>query len=450
MRKLTSKFPYSNVLVLGLARSGTAASLVLLQNDKKVRINDMSANEYDENVQTLKSMGAEVIVGSHPLSVLDDIEIVVKNPGISYDNSILVEAKNRSIPIITEVEIAGQLAGDSIIGITGSNGKTTTTTLTTEMLLASNSKVKVAGNIGTVASQVAQELEDKEKLVLELSSFQLLGIESFKPKVAVLLNIYEAHIDYHKTFANYKEAKFNIFSNQTFDDYLVYNSDDHEVVEAVKRAASRLVPFSVTNRLLDGAWADEKSIYFKDEKIIDRSEIVLVGDHNLENILAALSAAKLSGATNAGIRSVLTSFSSVKHRLQFVETINNRLFYNDSKATNILATQKALSSFTQPTILLAGGLDRGNEFEDLLPYLKNVKAMVLFGQTAEKLKKLAEEADIQEVKIAANVEDAVVKAYSLSVTDDVILLSPACASWDQYKTFEERGDMFIQAVHTLM
>lgn len=435
--------------MLGLARSGTAAANVLLENSKSVRINDMHAKEDDETVEELKSKGAEVILGTHPLHVLDGIDIIVKNPGIPYDNIILAEAMKRDIPIITEIELAGQLADGEIIAITGSNGKTTTTTLTTEMLSESSLAVKVAGNIGLVATEIAQTVQRDESLVLELSSFQLLGIQRFKPSIAVLLNIFEAHLDYHKTMENYMGAKFNIFRNQTETDYLVYNADDTKIVTAIEKATSIKVPFSVTQRLPNGAWMDQDYLYYREEKVMPVADIVLVGAHNLENILAAIAAAKLRGATNEGIYKVLTTFSGVKHRLQFVDNIKQRLFYNDSKATNMLATQKALSSFKQPVILLAGGLDRGNDFQALLPYLKHVKGLVVFGQTAEKLKKLGEQADITNIVAAEDVEDAVVKAYQASAEEDVILLSPACASWDQYRTFEERGDMFIQAVHRL-
>jgi UDP-N-acetylmuramoylalanine--D-glutamate ligase len=449
MNRLTD-FPYEHILVLGLAKSGTAAARCLLDNGKKVRVNDKQAADDSETVKELRMMGADVIVGSHPVAVLEGIELVVKNPGIPYENPILVEAQNRGIPIITEIEIAGRLAQSAMIGITGSNGKTTTTTLITKMLRESRMPVKVAGNIGTVATEVAETLASDEKLVLELSSFQLLGVETFKPKVAVLLNVYEAHLDFHQTMENYQQAKFNIFSRQTDDDYIVYNADHPIVNNAVKQAHAQKIPFSVNSCQTDGAWADATHIYFRNEPVIAKKDIVLVGDHNLENILAAVCAAKISGATNEGICAVLTTFSGVKHRLQFITKKNGRLFYNDSKATNILAAQKALSSFQQPTILLAGGLDRGNEFTDLLPYLKNVKAMVVFGQTSGKLKQLAINAGIKVVEAETDLTEAVQKAYELSVPSDVILLSPACASWDQYRTFEERGDMFIDAVHRLV
>ncbi|MBP2077548.1 UDP-N-acetylmuramoyl-L-alanine--D-glutamate ligase [Oceanobacillus polygoni] len=449
MRKLID-FPYSNIVVLGLARSGTAAAEALLANNKTIRVNDKQATEQDEVVIRLKEMGAEVVIGSHPISILDGMDIVVKNPGISYDNPIVAEAMQRDIPIITEIELAYYLFDGPIIGVTGSNGKTTTTTLVTDMLKKSDRPVKVAGNIGIVATEAVQSMKEDEALVLELSSFQLQGTEKFRPTTAILLNIFEAHLDYHKTLGNYKQAKFNIFRNQTEDDYLIYNAEDKAIAEEVKDARAKLVPFSVQQKLETGAWIDDKYAYFKNEKIIELSKIVLVGEHNLQNILAAIAAAKLNGATNEGICQVLTTFSGVEHRLQFVENVNGRLFYNDSKATNILATQKALDSFKQPTILLAGGLDRGNAFTELQPHLKHVRAMVVFGQTASKLKQLAAEVGIKKVVESENVEDAVKAAYSISEENEIILLSPACASWDQYRTFEERGDMFVQAVHKLV
>ena len=443
-------FSYKHVLVLGLAKSGTAAAKVLLQNNIKVRVNDYNTGENSKIVEELKSQGAEVIVGSHPISILENIDVVVKNPGIHYDNIIVVEAMNRKIPIITEVELTSMLASNhDIIGITGSNGKTTTTTLVAEMLKHSGQKMKLAGNIGVASIEVAQNLEENEKLVLELSSFQLMGIETFRPRVAALLNLFEAHLDYHGTVENYNRAKMNIFKNQTESDFLIYNADDPIVKEVIHEAKSTLIPFSAKTVQPDGAYVLDGDVYFKDEKIISLSEVVLVGEHNVENILAALSISLLNGATKEGIQYVLKTFSGVKHRLQFVAKINERLFYNDSKATNILATQKALTSFTQPTILLAGGLDRGNSFDSLLPDLKHVKAMIVFGETAPKLVELAKKANINTVVNVKDVTEATKVAFEVSEKGDVILLSPACASWDQYKTFEERGDMFIQAVHIL-
>lgn len=449
MKTLTN-FPYQHVLVLGLAKSGTAAANLLLNSNIKVRVNDANVDPEDPVVKDLEKKGATVITGSHPISVLENIDLIVKNPGIPYSNVILEEAIRRNIPIITEIELAARLAqNNELIGVTGSNGKTTTTTLIYEILKASDQPVKLAGNIGIVATDVAQTLEEKDKLLVELSSFQLMGVETFRPHIAALLNLYEAHIDYHESVENYVRAKMNVFMQQTEEDFLVYNADDPKVKEVVQHCKATLVPFSTKETLSNGAMIDNGTIYFKGEEIISLKDVVLVGEHNYENILAAIAVALLSGATKEGIRKVLTTFSGVKHRLQYVTTINGRLFYNDSKATNILATQKALKSFEQPVILLAGGLDRGDEYDSLLPFVKHVKAMVLFGETAKKLAAFAKKAKIEEVRIVKDVQEAAKVAYDLSKEGDVILLSPACASWDQYKTFEERGDMFIQAVHIL-
>ncbi len=449
MRRL-NEFPYKHVLVLGLAKSGTKAAEVLLNSNIDVRINDKNAKDTDENVVSLRKKGAEVIVGSHPETVLDGIDLIVKNPGIPYEHRLVELALERGIPVITEVELAYQLAKENpLIGITGSNGKTTTTMLVYEMLKHSGKPVKLAGNIGIAATEVAEQLESGERLLLELSSFQLLGTENFRPKIACILNLHEAHLDYHGTIEAYEAAKAKIFINQTEDDYFVYNADDERLEKWLALVRAKLVPFSATKVLPFGAWTNGEALFFKGEKIIELDDVLLVGEHNVENMLAAIAIAKLSGATNEGIKHTLRTFSGVKHRLQFVADINGRLFYNDSKATNTLATKKALSSFDTPTILLAGGLDRGEDLTTLIPYMKNVKACIFFGETKEKFQRVAEMAGIDDIHLVQDVVDAVKLAYELSAEGDTILLSPACASWDQYKTFEERGDMFIQTVHTL-
>ncbi|KGX83753.1 UDP-N-acetylmuramoyl-L-alanine--D-glutamate ligase [Pontibacillus marinus] len=447
--KTLEKFPYQHVLVLGLAKSGEAAATLLHESGIQVRVNDQKPYEDNPQAKTLTQKGIEVVTGGHPLSVLEGIDYLVKNPGIPYTNPIVQEAEERGLPIVTEVELAYRLAEGPIIGITGSNGKTTTTTLTYEMLQESKRPVKLAGNIGKVSCEVAQSTTDKDTLVIELSSFQLIGTETFKPHIAVFLNLYEAHLDYHKTMEHYGYSKAQVFMNQDEGDYVIYNADHEDVTNYVKQAKSQPIPFSTTSYQPEGVWKDDEWLYLKQEKIVRLEDIMLVGAHNMENIMASVAAAKLSGATNDGITSVLKTFSGVKHRMQFVKELQGRTFFNDSKATNLLATSKALSAFDTPTILLAGGLDRGNEFDDLAPYLKNVRAMILFGETAPKLQELAQNNGIEQSIIVDNVKQAAEEAYRISNKGDVILLSPACASWDQYRTFEERGDMFMEAVHTL-
>ncbi|MCA1321306.1 UDP-N-acetylmuramoyl-L-alanine--D-glutamate ligase [Bacillus tianshenii] len=438
-----------NVLVLGLAKSGTATANLLHTLGANVIVNDRTPLEGNEQAKELQSKGMEVICGGHPLSIFDQkIDMVFKNPGIPYTNPLVEMAIQKGIPVLTEVELAYQISEADFIGITGSNGKTTTTTLIDEMLKIGGKSPLIAGNIGKVSVEVAQQATKTNIMVTELSSFQLMGIDSFRPKISVLLNIFEAHLDYHGTLEEYANAKAAIMKNQTKEDFAVVNADDDVIMEMIKHSHATIIPFSVTGKV-DGAYLKDGGVYFKEEKVMDVNDIVLPGKHNLENILAAIAAAKLVGTENEAIQKVLTTFTGVKHRLQFVDSIENRRFYNDSKATNILATQKAISAFDESVILLAGGLDRGNDFDDLLPYLKNVKVLITFGETAEKLIKTAEEAGIKEIKRVDNVEKAVPVAFEMSHDGDVILLSPACASWDQYKTFEQRGDIFIDAVHKL-
>ncbi len=415
-----------------------------------VTVNDRKPLSENPEARGLLEEGIKVICGDHPVELLDDgFELIVKNPGIPYNNPIIEGALEKGIPVITEVELAYQISEAPFIGITGTNGKTTTTTLVYEMLNAGQKQPLIAGNIGTVASGVAEEATKDNTIVIELSSFQLMGIKAFTPKIAIITNIYDAHLDYHGSRKEYIKAKANITKNQTENDYLIVNYDQEDTMEIARQSGAKIIPFSTKSELSEGAYLSGEWICFNGEKVMEVKDIALPGVHNLENILSALAAAKLTGVDNLAIQEVLKTFTGVKHRLQYVSEINGRKFYNDSKATNILATVNALAAFKTPVILLAGGLDRGNEFDELIPYLRNVKALLTFGQTAPKLERVAKEAGIKMMKRVDNVGEAVPVAYQYSESGDVILLSPACASWDQYKTFEVRGDIFIEAVHKL-
>ncbi|MCI1589715.1 UDP-N-acetylmuramoyl-L-alanine--D-glutamate ligase [Heyndrickxia oleronia] len=449
--KTINNYQHKKILVLGLAKSGVSAASLLHKLGAFVTVNDYKPLNENPEAQGLLEQGIKVICGCHPIELLDEgFELIVKNPGIPYTNPLVAGAIERGIPVITEVELAYQISEAELIGITGTNGKTTTTTLIFEILQANEgTNPLIAGNIGTVASEVAETATKDNQMVVELSSFQLMGIRSFRPHIAIITNIYEAHLDYHGTKKEYAQAKANITRNQLEGDYLIVNADQEELLDLISFTKAKIIPFSAKKPLAEGCSIANGMITFLGEEIIPRSDIVLPGEHNLENIMAAIAATKLMGVQNKAIRKVLTTFKGVKHRTQFVEEIAGRKFYNDSKATNILAAQSALNAFSEPIILLAGGLDRGNEFDELIPSLKNVKVMITFGQTAEKLEKVAEIAGIETVHRVDNVEKAVPIAFELSKPGDVILLSPACASWDQYKTFEVRGDIFIDAVHKL-
>ncbi|AYC29161.1 UDP-N-acetylmuramoyl-L-alanine--D-glutamate ligase [Paenisporosarcina cavernae] len=438
------------VLVLGLAKSGVAAAEILHELGAYVTVND--AKPFEENIEARKLLekGITVICGHHPADLLDNgFQLVVKNPGIPYQNTIIQQAISREIPIWTEIELAFRISEANFIGITGSNGKTTTTTLLFHILNQANKHPLIAGNIGTVASSVAKDASKENVIVTELSSFQLMGIETFAPKIAIWTNIYEAHLDYHQSMEEYVEAKFAVTRNQIETDYVIYNADQETIVTKINQSKAIPVPFSLKNEQPNGIWADEENVYWKNEFFMERSKIALPGDHNMENVLSAIAAAMLLECEEEKIKHVLGSFTGVKHRTQFVREWRKRRIYNDSKATNTLATRSALRAFHRPTILIAGGLDRQHSFDELTDSLQHVKALLCFGETKERLADFGKLHQIPTVKMVENVQEAVKEAAAMSTEEDVILLSPACASWDQYPNFELRGDDFIDAVMKL-
>lgn len=447
-------FEHKRVLVIGLAKSGVAVAKLLLHQGAMVTVNDRIPLEENPDAKSLIEEGIRVLAGSHPVDLLEEhFDFVVKNPGIPYHNCMVEAAMKKGIPVYTEIEIAYQLLEGLMIGITGSNGKTTTTTLASLMLKESfpEREVYAAGNIGIPLSQLAEQSTKEDIYVSELSSFQLMGIDQFKPKIACVVNIFSAHLDYHGTREEYIKAKLQLTKNQTEDDYLVYNADYPELITFIEgHTKATLVPFSRKTVLEFGASVKDHYICFNGEKVIPVSTIQVPGTQNVENVLAAVAIAKLAGATNEGIQKAVQNFHGVKHRTQFVKEVNKRRFYNDSKATNIIATQTALRSFTnQSVVLIAGGLDRGNGFDELVPDLKSVSGIVLYGETKEKLQEAAKVADVPIIEVVNTLEEATKKAYVISKEDDIILLSPACASWDQFKNFEIRGDEFIQVVENL-
>lgn len=449
MKEITD-YQNKKVLVLGLAKSGLNAALLLHRLGALVTVNDHAPLEKSPDAQELVHAGIRVISGSHPLALLDeDFAIMVKNPGIPYSNPMVKRAQEIGLPIITEPELAYEILDGEFIGITGSNGKTTTTTLINLMLNQDQptTKAYVAGNIGIPATSVAEKIKPGQTMVTELSSFQLLGVPKLRPHIAVLTNIYEAHLDYHGNRHNYVEAKMHLVQNQTPADYFVVNWDNEEWRGLSKRTKAQVVPFSRQGLSHDGSYVEDGHIYFRGELICPTKIIKIPGQHNVENALAAVAVAKLKGVSNQAIIEVLTTFAGVKHRIQFVEEWHQRRFYNDSKATNIEATTVALQSFEQPIVLIAGGLDRGFTFEALVPLLrKHVRAMVVYGETADLMVDAGRQAGLAIIKKVPDLVAATKLATELSQPEEIILLSPAAASWDQFKTFEERGDLFIKTV----
>ena len=442
-----------HVLVLGMAKSGVSAANLLKKLGAEVLVNDIKADQPQELVDELNRENIKMILGSHPTNILSDnkIELIVKNPGIPYTNPVLVAAKKANIKIISEPELASMVTDSEIIGITGSNGKTTVTTLIQLMLNYGNNHAFLAGNIGIPATSVVQKTTSEDKVVMELSSFMLAGIDKLHPHIAVINNIFSNHLDWHKTRENYVNDKMKITQNQTESDYLVINWDREEWRELSKRSKAQVVPFSRLDNSEKGTYQKDDTLYYKGEPIIKADEIGIPGEQNIENALAAIAVAKIEGVPNEQIVSVLKNFGGVKHRIQFVTEYKGRKFYNDSKATDIEATQVALHSFKSPIILIAGGLDRGDDYTRLVPDMKpNVKEVIVNGQTSPKMIDAAKKAGIKVIKQSDKVYSSVKTAYQDSENGDIILLSPAAASWDQYHTFEERGDEFIESVDEIV
>lgn len=448
--KKVAMYENEKILVLGLARSGMSAARLLHQLGALVTVND--GKDFDENpeAQELLSMGIRVVAGGHPVELLDEeFTLVVKNPGIPYSNPILEKAIEKNIPIITEVELAYQIAEATIVGITGTNGKTTTTTMIGDILTAGLKKgtALLAGNIGAPASTIAQQAQAVDVLVTELSSFQLMGVREFRPHIGVITNIYEAHLDYHSSRDEYVRAKWALQQNMTAEDILILNGNQSELKELAKTTKAQVLYFSTTPQETASAYVDQGTIYYLGEKVMATAELGVPGEHNIENALAAIMVAKQFNVSNELIQAALKSFGGVEHRTEFVTEINGCKYYNDSKATNILATEKALSGFdNSKTILLAGGLDRGNDFDELVPSIMGLKGIVLYGESKYKLKEAADVSNIATIKVVDTLEEAITNAVAMSTKGDAILLSPACASWDQYKNFEIRGNVFKEEV----
>lgn len=448
MKHITN-FANKKVLVLGLAKSGESAARLLDKLGAIVTVNDGKPFEENPAAQSLLEEGIKVVTGGHPLELLDeDFELMVKNPGIRYDNPMVKKALEKEIPVITEVELAYLISDAPIIGITGSNGKTTTTTMIAEVLTAGGQSGLLSGNIGFPASQVATTATKNDTLVMELSSFQLMGIETFHPEIAVITNLMPTHIDYHGSFENYVVAKWNIQKNMSKSDFLVLNFNQTLAKELAAKTQATVVPFSTTEKV-DGAYLEGNMLTFRGEPVMAADELGVPGSHNVENALATIAVAKLRGIENQVIKETLAGFGGVKHRLQYVGEINHVKFYNDSKSTNILATQKALSGFdNSKVILIAGGLDRGNEFDELVPDIQELKKMVILGESAARVKRAADKAGVSYMD-AADVKDATQKAFAEAQAGDIVLLSPANASWDMYPNFEVRGDEFIATFEEL-
>ena len=435
------------VFILGMARSGYEAAK-LLATDNKVLVTDM--NEQDaEQVKELEKLGVRVVISKDPSDLLDEsYDVMVKNPGIKYTHPTVVKAHELGIDVINEVELAYGYMNENIniIGVTGSNGKTTTVTLIYNILKEAGFPVYIGGNIGTPLCHFVKDIKENEYLVMEISDHQLCDMYKFKTNVSVLTNIFDVHTDFHDSHERYVMTKKKIFNNHTKDDIAIINYDNKEAVDISKDINSTKYYFSKNSK--QNVYLKDNAIYYHDEKVIDCNDIKLKGMHNYENIMAAISAVKVYNVDNESICKVLKTFGGVEHRIEYVDTIDGVDYYNDSKATNCESTKIALKSFKQPTLLILGGLDRGHSFEDLTPCMNNVTYVACYGETKTRIKKYCDKIG-KDCGIFDNLEKATLSCFEKAQKGDVVLLSPACASWDQYKKFEDRGDEFKSIVNSL-
>lgn len=441
-------FENKKIFILGMARSGYEAAKVLATRNNQILITDMNEQK-EEQVQELEDLGIKVVITKDPDPMLDKTyDYVIKNPGITFEHPVVLKANKLGIKVINELELAFSLMPKdiTIIGITGSNGKTTTTTLIYEFLHAMGQPVYIGGNIGYPLCSLINVVKSGDILVLEISGHQLHDMDTFKTHISVMTNLSPVHIDFFKTYDYYKEMKTRIFNNHTKDDIAIINAGNADVMESTLNIKSTKITFSSIVKA--DAYLLNDAIYYKDELIININDIRIQGNHNYENIMCAIIASKEFGITNETIHEVLSNFSGVEHRIEFVRKLNDREFYNDSKSTNVESTIVALKAFTKPVILLLGGLDRGHSFADLTPFMTHVKKIVSLGATNKRIKEYADTINIDCV-VVNTIEEAVKAAYNLSDAGDVILLSPACASWDQYKSFEVRGEDFKKQVEEL-
>lgn len=441
-------FTGKRATVVGMARSGIAAARALHGLGARVTITDKKPlDQLAEQVHALGTSDIVIEAGGHPDRIFIETDLIVLSPGVPKIPQVLA-ARRHGVRVISELELGWFLSDAPFAGITGTNGKSTVTTLVGLMLEKAGKKTLVAGNIGNALTETPELLHGQDWVVVELSSFQLEDIDTFRPRVATILNITQDHLDRYADITEYGAAKARIFENQHKDDVLVLNFDDPLVRALAARAPSRIVPFSRFEKHASGAYVENGNLVVRNEIICPVDEILIKGVHNLENAMAASAVALAAGADRASVAAVLREFPGLEHRLEFVAEKDGVTYINDSKGTNVGAVVKSVEGFTRPVILIAGGLDKGSDFSPLFDlFRQKVKLLVLIGKAAEKMAKAVGTAT--ETVLAKTLQDAVQLAAKRAAEGDVVLLSPACASFDMFKDFEDRGRQFKEAVRNL-
>ncbi len=451
--EIMDSFRNRRTVVLGLARSGEAAASLLSNLDAHVLVSDLKNDEQLKDVVARLSRAHPQIkfhLGGHPDEIIKDAELIVKSPGVPMDIPVLKSAREKGIPVIGEVELAYKICRAPIIAITGTKGKSTTSTLLGQVLSKfRDGNTIVAGNIGKPITRYVLDLTESDLLVLEVSSFQLETTVNFAPEVSMILNIQRDHFDRHKSIEDYAAAKYRIFANQTEDNYTILNADDQMTMACASRTRARVILFSSRRELDEGICVQDDKIVAKCNgstmPILRRDELRIPGRHNLENALAVVAASLIYGVDLEIIRETLRNFSGLEHALEFVDEVCGVKFVNDSKSTNVIALKAALESLSDPAILIMGGRDKGNDYDPLKQLVREkVSQIILIGESAEKIQNsIGGCATIHRVITMA---DAVDLAYSLAKPGDAVLLSPACASFDMFRDYAHRGAAFKKAV----
>lgn len=447
-------FYKKRVLVLGLGRSGAAACRLLKAKGSIVIGYDQKKEvELSKETISLRDEGIRLELGSQLEGMAREADILVVSPGVPLHLPIFMEAKEGSIPVISEIELAYQFIEDSnpIVAVTGTNGKTTTTTLIGAILKEAGGKVEVGGNIGRPLTEVANSLEKGTTVVAEISSFQLETILDFRPKISIILNLSPDHLDRHPTTKDYLEAKAKIFLNQRENDFCILNKDDPIIYRLGEKPRARVIFFS-QQELKEGIFLKEERIisriFNQEEELFDIKRLRLMGSHNLENVLAAAASVVLLGVERKAIKKTLEEFNGLAHRTELACNIGQVKFINDSKATNVGATLRALETVAGPIILIAGGQDKGSSLSPLKRVIEErVKALILIGEAKDRFRREFE--GISDIYLSEGLEEAVYKAYSLSRAKDTVLFSPACASFDMFRDYQERGETFKKIVREL-
>ncbi len=448
-------FKDKKVLVSGVAKSGISAAYLLKKLGANVVIQDAKTEDkLGETVEQLKNDGFELYLGANPDDIIENMDILVMSPGVPTDLPFVNKARENNIPVIGEIELAYMFCKSPIIGITGTNGKTTTTTLVGDICKAYFENTFVVGNIGNPFADIALETDENGAVAAELSSFQLETINEFHPKVSAVLNITPDHLNRHYTLENYIAAKERVFENQDSNDFCILNYNDETTMKMAEKTKAKVIFFSLNNKIDDGIYSDDKSIYINtlgySEKVVDIDELKILGGHNVENAMAAVGCCAAAGVSLDVIRKVLKEFTAVEHRIEYVTTVNDVEFYNDSKGTNPDASIKAVEAMKRPICIIAGGYDKGSDFAEWIDTFKGrVKFAAVIGAVKDKIASTLDNAGFTNYKIAETFEEAIDLCYENAEPGDCVLLSPACASWDMFKSYEQRGEIFKDYVRGL-